>query len=300
MDYEENTECDLIVNSVNSRLLKKGLNTNIYVIGLSGSGKSSTSQRLAELISDRRETPPQIFIVDSLLELLRALRKTKEGDIIIIEEVSVLFPSRRSMAQENVAINKVFDTIRKRLLCIISNAPLWNSIDGHMRAMGNIIIETLRINRTDKVVISKFHRLQTNPMSGKTYRHTMQRNGRDVSRMFTRKPNSDRWVEYEKSKDKFMEELYQTLETQQEKKKRKFEKENKRNTTVVVRGLTPRERQVDRLYNNEKMTQQETANKIGITRQRVEQLLKAIMKKREKSQEKRLSKMAKGDTEPIE
>jgi len=289
IDFSKMVEADIVVNHVNSRF-KKGLNCNIFVIGLSGTGKSSTSLRVGEKIIESREIKPEIFIVDSLLELLRALRKTNEGDIIVIEEVSVLFPSRRAMVEENVSINKVLDTCRKKMITILSNAPLWGTIDSHMRGMGHILIETLRINRTLKVVISKFHRLQTNPLSGKCYRHTFQRNGIDVSRMFTRMPNKERWDNYEREKDKFMEELYKTLEYKQLKKKKKLEKE----TVVVqpeIKELSKRELQVHQFVNREGLTQTETATRLGVSIPRINQILKKIKKKTENPLEKRVFKV---------
>ncbi len=277
LDLNKTPECDLVVGYINSRF-RKGLNTNLYIIGLSGTGKSSTSQRLGELITESREVKPEVFIVDSLLELLKSLKSSKEGDIIIIEEVSVLFPSRRAMAQENVAISKVMDTCRKRLLCIISNAPLWTSIDNHMRAMGHLIIETLSINKTQKVVHSKFHRLQTNPLSSKTYRHTMERDGRDVSLMFTRMPNKEKWDEYEKDKDKFMDQLYTKLEFEQKLKEKKLDKQ----MAVVkpnINKLTPLELQVHQLVNVEGMKQIDVATKLGKHNSQISTIMKNIRKK---------------------
>ena len=259
-DFSKMKEADLVVKYNNLRF-SRGINTNIFVIGLSGTGKSSTSIRIAELIGESKDFEIQIFIVDSLLGLLKSIRKSKEGDIIVVEETSVLFPSRRSMAQENVSINKIMDTCRKRLLTIISNAPLWGSIDSHLKSMGHILIETLRINKTQGVVISKFHRLQTNPLSSKTYRHTMQREGMDVSRMFTKMPNEARWNEYETSKDKFMEELYQTLESQQIKKKKKQDKENF-NVEPKIETLTALELQIHELVHVKGLKQSEAAKKL--------------------------------------
>ena len=228
-------EADIVIGHINGRL-NKGLNTTVYIIGLSGTGKSSTSIRIAELLLDSRpeDDKPNILIVDSLLEFVKAVRASKSGDVVVIEEVSVLFPSRRAMAKENVSIAKILDTCRKKELCLIANAPLWNSIDSHMRALGHLLIETLKINKTEKVVISKFHRLQTNPMSGVTYRHTMQRAGIDVARMFTRMPDKKRWDAYEKQKDKFMDDLYNDLQNEEEIKKIKKEKEYNRNRWDVA------------------------------------------------------------------
>jgi predicted DNA-binding protein (UPF0251 family) len=285
IDFDNMPEADLVVNYVNTRY-RKGLNTNIYIIGLSGSGKSSASQRIGELIIESREDKGiELFICDSLLGFLRSIKKSKEGDIIIIEEVSVLFSSRRAMAKDNVNIGKVLDTCRKKQLCIISNAPLWNTIDSHMRAMGHMIIETLRINKTKGVVISKFHRLQTNPATSKTYKHTMRRQGRDVSRMFTRKPDAERWAAYEALKDKFIDELYEELLFDAKKKQDKKNKEMQKHKPSV-RRLTERELQIHQLYNVKKLNQKEVAKQAGISQARVCRILQNIQKKTDTLKEK--------------
>jgi len=224
-NFDEMPEADVVVNGVNTRL-KKGLNTNIFIIGLSGTGKSSTSLRLGELISQSRKKEPSITVVDNLKELVGTVRKSRVGDVIIIEEVSVLFSSRRAMTGSNVNIGRVLDTCRKKELTIISNAPIWKSIDSHMRSMGHVMIETLRINKSEGVVVSKFFKLQTNPGSGKTYTHTMTRDGAEVARMFTRMPSKERWDEYESKKDKFMDDLYKDLENEELAKERKKAREN--------------------------------------------------------------------------
>lgn len=281
VDFSKLSEADVLLTSIEERS-SKGLNSNLFVIGLSGTGKSSTSIRLAELIQEKRKekTIPEIFIIDSLLDLIKALRKSKEGDIIVSEEVSVLFSSRRSMAGDNVNVGKVMDTCRKKQLTIISNAPIWGSIDSHMRAMGHFLIETLRINKTQKVVISKFHRLQTNPSSGKTYRHTMQRNERDVSRMFTKMPSKERWDTYEKQKDKFMDDLYERLQNEQEKKQEKLQKDLSKKDTSI-RDLSPRELQVHQMLFRQGHTQKEIAIKLGVSPSRVNVIVKNILKKSE-------------------
>jgi RNA polymerase sigma factor (sigma-70 family) len=147
-----------------------------------------------------------------------------------------------------------------------------------MRAMGNILVETLQINRKEGVVISKFHRLQTNPSSGKTYRHTYQRNGKDVNRMFTRMPNLDRWEAYEKQKDEFMVKLYKNLKAKALKKEEK-EMKDKRILEPVVKDLSAEELHIHYLYNVKHMKQKEIASEMGWTQGRISQILKEINEK---------------------
>jgi len=278
--FDNTPEADVIVNYISARF-RKGLGTTIYVIGLSGTGKSSSSQRIGELvIESRQEENLEIFIVSSLLDLIEAIQHSKEGDIIIIEEVSVLFPSRRAMGRENLAIGMILDTIRKKRLCLISNAPIWTSIDKHMRAMGHVLMQTLNILKGQQVVISKFYRLQTNPASGKTYIHTMTRKGVDVQLMITRMPNLVRWNTYESNKDKFMIELYEDLKQEQVKKKQKKDKEQGKDVPKPkIERLSKRELEVHQLYNREGLSQYETADKLRISQPRVNEILKNIAKK---------------------
>ena len=283
-DFSKMEESKVITDEVQVRF-KKGLGSNIFIIGLSGTGKSSSSIRLGELLIERTEKKIKMTIVSSLLELLDAIRGSKLGDIIVVEEVSVLFSSRRSMAKDNVSVNQIFDTIRKKQLCLISNAPILGSIDSHMRAMGHMIIETLRINKSQGVVISKTFRLQTNPRSGKTYFHRFTNKGRDVHRIFTRKPNSKTWEDYESKKDKSMDKLYERLKHEQEEKENKAIKSMMKNQKVNIRKLTALELETHNLINVKGLSQKEVAKSLGVDVSVISRRLQNITNKSKISKE---------------
>jgi len=283
INYDELPEADVIVDYIVKRK-KQGLYTLTFASGLPGSGKSSQCQRIAELVSialtgENKITEDNIF--DSLLGLLKFIQEAKpnEVNIGVIEEISVLFPSRRAMAADNVAIGKILDTARKKEVILFANAPIWTSIDSHLRALGNIYLETLRINKTDMVVISKALRLQTNPGSGKTYFHWLHRNGNEVQRIFTRKPNTEVWSKYELKKDKFMDNLYKELTFKAQKTQNKLKKEMGGSVRPPIRALTERELQVHQLLNIQGLKQEEVAKKLGINQQRVSTINKNILKK---------------------
>jgi len=275
VDYSKHAESDIIVNNIVERY-HKGFYTFILTIGLPGTGKSSTDMRLGELVYDRinkirlkkKQSPSnQPAVVDSLIEFIEWLQKANKGDCVVIEELSVLFPSRRSMAGENVAVGRVLDTCRKKQVIIFSNAPILKSIDSHLRAMAHICIETLKIVRSQQVVVSKAHRLQTNPGSGKTYLHTFQRNGRDIKRIYTRMPDMDTWAKYEVKKDKFMDTLYKELKLKADKKRQKLEKELGIETDDdKSKALTPRQSQVYIMAEVKGMKQNEIAKELGLGR----------------------------------
>jgi len=284
LDYSKIEEAPLLLKFITKRN-KKGLSSMIFVIGLRGSGKSSLCQRLGQLIEEKRPEA-ELFIVDSLLSLLKAIRKSKEGDIIVIEEITVLFPSRRAMSGENVAISKVLDTIRKKQLIIFTNCPIWKSIDNNMKASGDVIVETLRIIKTEGMVKAKFHRIQVNPFSGQVFRHTFQNSkGQDINRLYTRMPNLEKWKEYEKEKDVFMDTLYKTEQLKQERKKRKEDKElgiNKENVSMDT--LSPQYKQVLYLRKVENLKMEDIGRKMNLSFQRISQILKEIRRIGEISQ----------------
>ncbi len=271
--YKNYPESDVIVNYIVDRF-HKGFYTMILTIGLPGTGKSSADMRLSELTKERINAirvkrglteSSEPAVVDSLIEFIEWLQKAKKGDCVVIEELSVLFPSRRSMAGENVAIGRVLDTCRKKQVVIFSNAPILKSIDSHLRAMAHICVETLKIVKTQKVVVSKCHKLQTNPGSGKTYLHTFQRRGRDVKRIYTAMPDLENWAKYEKRKDKFMDTLYKELKAKAEVKREKLEKSmgivRKDN---VKKALTDRQIQLYTMSEIKGMTNVEISEQLGI------------------------------------
>lgn len=274
-------ESDLVVNHVVDRY-RKGLYTLIMITGLPGTGKSSTCFRLKELIvASFPNKKNKIAIIDSLADLARFAMESNFEDINIgiCEEVSTLFPSRRAMAGDNVDLAKVLDTCRKKRIILVANAPLWPSIDSHMRAMGNIYVETLKIYKRVGIVISKFFRLQTNPGTGKTYTHTMLRNGREVKRMYTRMPNAEDWKAYEKGKDAFMKELYIKITKRAEKRDEKEKEElGIKPKAVIMRAPTQREDTAYRMRLTG-MTHQQIADKMGISRPMVTMMLQNIAKK---------------------
>jgi len=281
-------EADLVVDYIINRK-KKGLYTLALVSGLPGTGKTSTCFRLGELITKKVLGENQMKasnVVDSFLDLTKAVMNSKpeELNIFVVEEVSVLFPSRRAMAGVNVDLARLLDTARKKQVILLANAPIWSSIDSHMRALGNIYIETKKIYRMEKIVVSKFFRLQTNPRTGKTYTHSFMRDGRTVKRMHTKMPNEEQWQLYEHRKDDFMEKLYSSLVHREQKR---IDKENKNNPTIMIatEPLTNKEKEFLFLFKDKKLTQKEIAKKWGCTQSNISQFWSNLKKKMLKHKE---------------
>jgi len=296
IDYKNMPEADVIVEYIVARY-NKGLYTLVLTAGLPGTGKSSIDIRLAELISLRltgKNTITSANVIGSLLDLAEFVQKYKPEDKqpAIIEEISVLFPSRRAMSNDNVAIAKILDTCRKKKIILIANAPIWTSVDSHLRALGNIYLETLRINQEHSVVVCKSFRLQTSPSTGKTYFHYFRRNSKKVHRIIFRKPNRKTWDEYEAKKDKFMDELYEELKCKALKKREQTLKEmGKGVKTTINKPLTPMELKVyDRIF-KQNIPQNKVAIELSCSASNIHQIVNRIKKKIDISHENKEKKV---------
>ena len=279
INYDELPEADVVLNYIKMRK-KKGLYTLTLTTGLPGTGKSSIDMRLAELVSIALTGENKITeanVIDDILGLIKFIKDADENEVCIgvIEEISVLFPSRRAMSHDNVVVGKLLDTARKKQIILFANAPIFPTIDKHMRSLGNIYIETLRINKKQEVVVAKALRMQTNPGSGKTYFHWLKRARKEVHRIFVRKPSSETWKSYENRKDKFLDELYEDL------KKKTMKKQGKEEKKVIVKPLSPRELQVYDIVLKQGLMQTEAAEILGITKQSISTVMKRLRKKLE-------------------
>ncbi len=263
-------EADLVTNYIITRW-NKGLYSLILVAGLPGTGKSSLCMRMSELIYLKKEGVNKMKVenvMSNLLELTNFVMKANpdELNIAVVEEVSVLFPSKRAMSGGNVDLGMLLDTCRKKKVILFANAPIWTSIDSHMRTLGNVYIQTKKIYKKAKIVLSKMYRLQTDPRTGKTYTPCFKRNGRKVKKMYTRMPNLKEWSKYENRKDIFMDTLYKKLKVREQKR---IDKDTKLYGDDVkktqIKPLTNRELNTYHRYYVEKKTQNEIAKEDGVS-----------------------------------
>jgi len=123
------------------------------------------------------------------------------------------------------------------------------------------------------------HRLQINPRSSKIYTHTFTEGGYDIPIMFTKKPDSKTWSDYEKQKDKSMDELYERVEFRHKKKQEKLDKEMGKIIQPKITKLSVRELEVHNLVNINGLTQKEAAKSLGVSDVRVCTIMKNIKKK---------------------
>lgn len=280
-DIKKGPEADLLVNYIVDRR-HKGLYSLVLVHGLPGTGKSSTCFRLIEKIQEPFKDKLKINfrVIDKMKDVALFVRDAKEDElwIGILEELSTLFPARRSMSGDNVDVQKILDTCRKKKVILLANAPIWTSIDSHIRMLGNIYIETIKVYKKAKIVVSRFYRLQTNPQTGKTYLHSFLRKGKETTRLYTIMPNLQVWNKYEKTKDIFMDTLYTKIIKRAEKREEKENKELGITQKRKATPLSPNETQVYSLRSSG-LKYKEISAKIGTSVQRAHEIYTHALKK---------------------
>lgn len=211
-----NKEAELIIKHL-LFIYKKGRFPMIKVLGHPGTGKSGACMRIAELLNLRLHGTcsfdPQ-YIVDNLEDLVEVIIRTKPSDkrVIVIEEMSSLFNNRRFMGKDNVAANKIFDTMRKKGMIVIGNYPIDKTVDSHIEKLFNVSLEVINLDKINKKYFLRAIILQTNPGTGKTYTHLFKNDrGFDVRFFNLSWCDPDTFAAYDEGKDVFMKELYENI-----------------------------------------------------------------------------------------
>lgn len=256
----------------------------IHVIGLPGTGKSWYCLRLAEqLAEDLHGETYKITtrnIVHNLLELLRFIKKIKRpGEIVIGEELGVWLNSKRAMSSENVDASYVWDTLRKKRVIVLGNNPVKREVDRSLMVLSSMQIQTLSLNKSRGVCMVKPLKLQTNPDSGKTYRHRLHVDGFEIHRCWSGKPNDELTVAYEQLKDDFLDDLYDRLEKKHEDKREKKAGELLEKIQVITPLESRRARMRGRGLTNTEIGKMEGVSDVSVigSLQRYDRKLKKIL-----------------------
>lgn len=212
---EKPPESEVIVKHILNRI-RKGLGVNALIVGPPGIGKSYVCLRIAERIYNdlhQEKMDANKHVVYDLPSAFKFVRNVaRPGEPLVIEEVSVIASSRRSMALENVSLNYLLDTVRKKQVILLMNAPHIKAIDKHIQRMSHLLIECLRINKKFMFSTVKAFSLTNSQDTGKVYKHRFGNNGRDIHRSYYYPPSDYIIKEYEQTKNQFMEKLYDSLE----------------------------------------------------------------------------------------
>jgi len=215
----------LLVEAIKNRL-RNNKNALIAVIGETGSGKSYTALRLAELVDDD-------FSIDKVCfrpsEFVKAVRNARKHDVIVFDEAGVGIPAREWWSVQNRLLDYVIQTFRFKNLCVIFTMPNLRFIDEHVRLLFHYVLETQYIDYDAERVVLKPFRVLSFPRATRMYLSYPRIGGVVVRRLEVLKPSERLIKEYEAKKERYLSELYdeitQTLEPKVETSKKRVEDE---------------------------------------------------------------------------
>jgi ABC-type dipeptide/oligopeptide/nickel transport system ATPase component len=205
---------NVIVERIKNRLHNQNKNFLMIICGATGSGKSYSALRLAELIDPEFTIDNLVFSVEDFMSLLTS-GKLKKGNVIVFDEAGVGIPAREWFSLSNKAINYVFQTFRHENLCVIFTCPSFDFIDSQTRKLFHAYLETLAIDFKREQVICKYMEIEYNPRYGKEYfkypRAKLGNQSVVLNRIRINKPSQHLIEAYEQKKKHFTSALKQDV-----------------------------------------------------------------------------------------
>jgi DNA-binding CsgD family transcriptional regulator len=261
---EEETS-PVLIRYVKDRIENKNKNFFIIFVGATGSGKSYSALRLAEMLDQTFNIDRVCFKAREFMNVINGLvKKSEEGEVIkgkviLWDEFGVEHNAREFMTISNRVINYFFQTSRHLNLIVIMTVPLLSFIDSATRKLSHGIAEMKGINSHDKTATVRIKMLQTNVMTGKEYPKYLRY--RKKSKSFVSKnlkfhlPSKELTEAYEVRKKAF------TTQLNKEIMNKLIKSDNEKNGQV--KPLTQNQENVARLLANNSV--EDVANTLGIT-----------------------------------
>lgn len=148
--------------------IRKNKNFLGLIVGGTGSGKSYSSLRIAELLDPGFTVKRVVFTAKEFMEVLESGTLYK-GAVIIFDEAGVGIPAREWYNVMNKSMNYVLQTFRNLNIIVLFTTPDLSFIDSQSRKVLHGYFQTETINHTEKQVIIKPYFIQNDPKGGKTY-----------------------------------------------------------------------------------------------------------------------------------
>ncbi|MDY6986413.1 MAG: zonular occludens toxin domain-containing protein [Candidatus Thermoplasmatota archaeon] len=189
----------------NNRIFKQNKNWLAVVCGETGSGKSYSALKMAEMCDPSFNVNRVIYTPEDFMSVLDT--RLKSGNIIIWDEAGVGLPAREWYSISNKAIDYVLQTFRHENLGVIFTTPSFSFIDVQARKLFHSYFETQFINYNAGYVRLKWLLIQDNPRLNKIYYHYPKhvKDGRTItiSRVNIYKPSDKLIKAYEKKKKNY-------------------------------------------------------------------------------------------------
>lgn len=148
--------------------IKENKNFLCSITGQTGSGKSYSALRLGEQLDPDFSIDRVAFNPREFMRILESGR-LKSGSVVVFDEAGVGMSHREWQSIGNRLINFVLQTFRHRNYIVIFTTPHMGFIDAASRKLFHCHMETVGINKKEKVCRLKPLLLQINQRKGDTY-----------------------------------------------------------------------------------------------------------------------------------
>jgi len=255
----------VLIQYIKDRVQNKNKNFLMLFVGATGSGKSYSALRLAEMLDNTFDIERVCFKAKDFMNCINDLVARSEkgevikGKVVMWDEFGVEHNAREFMTISNRVINYFFQTSRHLNLIVIMTVPLLSFIDSATRKLSHGVAEMQGINSHDKTATVKVKMLQTNVMTGKEYpKYLRYRKGNKTyasKRLKFKLPSKELLEAYEKKKKGFTIQLNKDIMNKLLKNEAKDNKPNK--------ALTDTQQRVAELL--QKHNAEEVADKLSVS-----------------------------------
>ena len=132
--------------------------------GKPGTGKSYTALSIAWKSDPDFSVDNVCFSADDFMSLIRG--KLPEGSFIVADEIGAWMSNREYQSTSNKCLSYVLQTFRFKKFGILWTTPMGRFVDVNLRSLSDAIIETLNVDRRNRMVVTKYKNVLVNPITG--------------------------------------------------------------------------------------------------------------------------------------
>lgn len=155
-----------VIRHVYNKVHLENKNELMVITGTTGSGKSYTAMRFAELLDPTFNINRVVFTQEELTTLLKD-GNLEKGSVIVWDEIGVNQSAKEWFEVTNKMINFVIQTFRNKNLIVICTSPNFNFVDSTTRNLFHSIVKCYK-SKTGRVY-GKYYEISVNDMTKKVY-----------------------------------------------------------------------------------------------------------------------------------
>lgn len=190
--------------------IRQNKNMLMVLSGPTGSGKSWSALKIAELLDDEFSSERVVFKGSELMALINS-GKLDKGSVIVWDEAGIDISSKNWMSTTNKLLNFLFQTFRHKCFVLIFTVPYSSFVDKSTRKLFHAELRTESINFNDETVKLKPQLIQYNGRLDKFYYKYLRVSNRKgvapITYWYVPKPSSQLITSYEQRKKEFTDKL---------------------------------------------------------------------------------------------